>query len=221
MILAFSFSSCINESVEESTLSLSVEDVIEFSKQASEMSIDVVTNQTEWTAYANVDWVSIEQENNTINLTVLENEVAKERKASLLVIAGAASKKLSIVQTGAEVNITLSPESKTVNQWGEKFDVDVVTNTSSWSIDVPDNTSEWLKVEAKPYKNTISIEVLETKDRKPREAVISVIDNVSKQSKDLVINQDGILYYSLPLITPESKYADIIDFEERIGAKED
>jgi hypothetical protein len=211
----FFVSSCIKENVEEATLSLSEEGTLEVSKQSSEQSINVTTNQESWNSFVNVDWIELEQDINfgSITMFIKENTGVTDRKAELLVLAGSASQKISIIQSASAVEFKLSEEEASIDQWGGEITVDVSTNSINWNVEQQVGTEEWLTVQPKTNSGVILIKVAENKDKNGREAAISIVDKSTRKTKDFIVKQDGIMYYTLPLLEPMATEGKIVEFE--------
>lgn len=63
---------------------------LDVSAEGEEVRIDIITNQTEWTAGTNVDWLSVSKLNNQLVLSVDPNTGADLRRDTLFLVAGVA-----------------------------------------------------------------------------------------------------------------------------------
>lgn len=73
--------------LEEPALSIS-ETILNFAAEAETLEIVVETNQDEWTASTEADWLSLEQEGTILKISAAENALQEAREAEILLEAG-------------------------------------------------------------------------------------------------------------------------------------
>ncbi len=205
----FAAFSCKNDEVEDPTLTLS-EMSVQLPKAASEKSITVTTNQTEWTAIANADWIHLTQSGNTLTIKVEANPSTEKRMGEVAVLA-VIGKKIEIEQEGSDVSIVVLPDKFNVNQFGGEYVFDIDANTNDWTVETD---ADWVQITAKQFKHEIVVNIGENKAREDR--VAKLIFKAKNQAlKEYVINQDGIIYHILPYMEfgPGVDPGDIEKFE--------
>ncbi len=210
LLLPFLFfvGSCtVDNGVEEATLEVSGEEVLRFSKDESEQTLSITTNQPRWLVTDNAEWVTTTTEGKNLIIKVEKNVVLKERKAQVLITAGRAQKALSIVQSQAGLQVQCFPAELTTHQWKTDFQVDVMANTTDWSATCD---ADWVQVEAMPHARMIKVRVLENQDLEERKTNIIIKLKSNEQDETSVpIVQSGKFSYILPFLDFEdgSRYS--------------
>lgn len=195
MIVGLIFTtSCVKDDIDEPTLTLSESEWVA-PKASSEKSITVNTNQLNWNAVANADWIERTISGNTLTLKVEANPLVETRRAVVTVLVGGLGKDIIVQQAGSDVTIVTMPDKLEVSQWKGTYQFDVDANTRDWEISTDAN---WLKVTPKQFKGEVVIEVEENKDREARTATLTLTGENSTTSKDFIITQSGIMWYILP-----------------------
>ncbi|KGN99498.1 hypothetical protein HR11_04415 [Porphyromonas macacae] len=100
---------------------------------ASEKTITITTNHSDWTAISNVEWIELTQSENTLTVKILANPLTKERKSEIMVVAGI-GRKILVTQKASDVSIVSIPNKLDVDQWGRKYQFDIVANVQDWVI---------------------------------------------------------------------------------------
>lgn len=209
MIAGLIFATSCKDEVEEPTLTLA-ETEWQAPMDAAEKSVAVTTNQTNWTAVPNVQWIETTQSGNTLTIKVDKNFETKTRKAIVKVIAGGIGKDITVVQAATNVTIVTIPDKLEVDQFGGNFQFDVDANTKDWAIT---SDADWAKVTAKQFKGEVAVEIAENVKREPRTAKLLLASNDGKEKKEFTITQSGILYYIMPYLEPGANYETIKKFE--------
>lgn len=192
----FVMSSCVQDEPEVPTLTLSAMSH-DFPREASEQSFTVTTNQSEWYAMANAEWVELSQSGNTLSVKVLENANTESRKSDILVSAGGVGRKIQVTQAGSEVSIVTFPEKLTVDQWGGDYQFYVDANTQDWTIT---SDADWLELQAMPFRGEVRMTINENVEREDRVAKLTLVGNGDKGAKEFIVTQSGILYDILPFL---------------------
>lgn len=210
MILAsilFATFSCKNDEVENPTLTLS-EMSVQLPKAASEKAITVATNQEEWAAMANAEWIHLIRDGNTLTIKVDENLTTQKRRGEVAVLA-LITKIISVEQEGSAVSIVTMPDKLEVDQWGGKFQFDVESNTQDWTISTD---AKWLKLTPKRFKGEVIVEIDENFDRADRVAKL-IFQSQGKLAQEFTVAQSGIMYNILPFMEFGKTADDINEFE--------
>ncbi len=193
MLLSFLLAaSCSKDEVETPTLTLS-ESEVHFSKIAAEKSISITTNQKDWKAMENVDWISIAEADNNLVVKVSTNTMASSRKGKVAVFAGGISVTLNVEQSASEATIVALPDKMEVSRYEGTYKFYVDTNTDNWSVATD---ADWLTIQANPHRGEIGVTVAENKEKEKRQAILTLTAGEATQTFTVV--QDGILYYILP-----------------------
>lgn len=196
-----------DDALEESSLSLS-EVSLNLPKASSEKNITVTTNQTEWTAMANVNWLDLTVSGTTLIVKAAENTTTMERKGKIMVMAGGVGRAIEVAQAATDVTIVTIPDKLTVDQFGGNFQFDVNANTDEWTVTTD---ADWITVTAKQFKHEVVVNVSENEDREER--VAKLILAGGETVKEFTITQSGIMYFILPYLGfYESAFA-VRDFE--------
>lgn len=196
-----------DDALEEPSLSLS-EVSLNLPKASSEKNITVTTNQAEWTAMANVNWLDLTVSGTTLIVKAAENITTTERKGKIMVMAGGVGRAIEVAQAATDVTIVTIPDKLTVDQFGGNFQFDVNANTDEWTVTTD---ADWITVTAKQFKHEVVVSVSENEDREER--VAKLILAGGKTVKEFTITQSGIMYFILPYLGfYESAFA-VRDFE--------
>lgn len=184
---------------------------ITLAKNASEMTIEVTTNQKDWDIMTNTGWIELTKSGTTLTVKAQENPLTVARKAEVMVNAGGATATLSVEQAGSDVIIVTIPDALEVNPWGGEFKFYVDANTNNWDAicDV-----DWLTMTTRQFNNELLINIDEISVREDRVATITLFGDGYKGAKNILIKQSGVLYHILPYMEIKTSFADIIAFEE-------
>lgn len=191
----FLAASCSKDEVEEPTLTLSETSTITLPKAVSEKTVTVTTNQTEWTAMANVNWIELVQSGTTLTIKTTENFESNLRKGEVMVMAGGLGRKLMIEQAASDATIVTIPDKLELDQWGGKYQFDVNANTKDWKVT---SDADWVKVLPKQFKSEVLIEVAENEKREARVAKLTL--TAGNTAKEFTITQSGIMYHIMPYL---------------------
>lgn len=200
-------SSCQKDELEEPSLSLS-QTSVDLQKSASSKDITVTTNQSEWSAMSNVNWIDLTMQGTTLKITATENLSPNERKGKVMVLAGGLSKSIEVKQTGSDVSLVTIPEKLDVDQYGGNYQFDVKANTQDWTITTD---AKWITITPKQFKNEVLVSIAENKEKTPR--VAKLILTGGKTVKEFTVNQSGIIYYILPYFGFGEKASAVRKFE--------
>lgn len=121
---------------------------VNFEEDGSSVTIPVKAN-TKWecTVPSDAGWCKVNQQNNSLTITVSDNDQKGVRKTTLLVTAGTITQKVEVAQLGWGKAILLSASSATVGAAGGTVTVEVTTNvdykpvfSDTWVTETPQTT---------------------------------------------------------------------------------
>lgn len=216
-------SGCTSEIVPPVTLELADYTTIDFPTQGGEREVAVETNQTEWTAISEASWLVVDQRANTVILKAAPNSLLEQRQTSVLVTAGGLSRRIDVTQMAEKSTLDLTGEALLIpdgggsireireSQFGGTASLDVLTEDPNWSYEIAEGAS-WIKADKVTLGSKLLITIAENSERAARTGIIFV--RTKDQSIKLNVQQEGTLYYLLPLLTPESTKEQVKDFEE-------
>ena len=188
--------SCVNDTLDEATLSLSDQGIIQLPKSASEKVIIITTNQNEWNAIVNnSEWLEIIQEGTNLTLKATENPTTNVRKAEVIIVAGGTNKKIQVEQAASDATIVTIPDKLSIDQWNGTYQFDVQSNTNNWKAVTDAN---WIKLEPSPEKGFLKVIATENVERAERTAKILLSGTDNKGVKEVTILQSGTMYFVLP-----------------------
>lgn len=213
--------SCIssNENPEEVVLSTSLSTVI-FGNDGGEETI-VISGVKEWNYISNVNWLSINQDDNKMQIQATSNLLPQERSASILIVSkSGGNRKIEIKQAGAVGRISFGDEVISFPAGGESRILSVLTNMKDWTLGaISEDVQIWLKINSIPSAKVIVLEVAPnpTYDERHVDIVVTA-DNGEKAL--LSISQMGKAKYILPYFSTQGKYkkTDMFEFEMKRGS---
>lgn len=230
LFVLLAFTACtLDSSLEETTLTLSEQGPISFTKDGGEKQITITTNSAETVAISSASWVETIVSGSELTLKVDVNPSPKDRKALISVLAGSAVTDFEVIQSGAEIMLVGMPEAITVDSWENTYTFDVETNVENW--DAFCNES-WVTVTALPAKKEIRVVVAdnqpatpvitgeeqggeEAKPTKERTARIVLKAEGSEQGTEITLTQEGSPFFILPYLDYKEGFRSLIRaFEE-------
>lgn len=200
---------------EESTLTLSTTSVSLDNKAQTAQAITVTTNQPKILVSApGTEWLEASLQGNNILIKVAANEFGKERKTEVLVFAGAATEKILVTQSAADIVLEISPNELVVENKGGELFASVKSNSANWQIEpvqmdwitVEKFTSEIIKIIVKPNNNANSREG----------ALYAKLGNSTKEIKISQVGKSGEKFF-LPLLEARPRTIDLVNFETNRG----
>ncbi|MBR8807032.1 BACON domain-containing protein [Porphyromonas levii] len=211
------FASCTpkDTEVEEATLSLSATAVTIANAGGEAQAITVTTNQAKWNAISNVEWLKTKIAGNTLTIVATPNQSGADRAAEVLVVAGATSEKISVVQSAADIVLEVSPENIVVTNAGETKLISVKSNSATWTLDIDEAASAWIKKTV--FKDFIQLDIAPN-DGAARETKIYA--KSGKTQKEITVQQAGMgnNKFVLPYLVADAKQYDLISYETKMGS---
>ncbi len=208
----FLATSCTTDEEDSATLVLS-ETEFTLSSDSSEEDVLVTTNKDNW-AVMSSDWISTEKNGTSLTLLVEKNTSVDARKGKVVVIAGDANATIEVEQAGAKGNAVIGQEVLTINSHEGTHIVDVNANSKDWKVSTD---VDWLTAEPKAFKGELVIKVEENKERVDRVAKITL--NIAGSNKEIVVKQQGVLYFIMPYTKIGSEIDAIKKFEAKRGSR--
>ncbi|MBR8764163.1 hypothetical protein IX335_001390 [Porphyromonas levii] len=211
------FASCTpkDTEVEEATLSLSATAVTIANAGGEAQAITVTTNQAKWNAISNVEWLKTKIAGNALTIVATPNQSGTDRAAEVLVVAGATSEKISVVQSAADIVLEVSPENIVVTNAGETKLISVKSNSATWTLDIDEAASAWIKKTV--FKDFIQLDIAPN-DGAARETKIYA--KSGKTQKEITVQQAGMggNKFALPYLVADAKQYDLISYETKMGS---
>lgn len=223
LVALFSTCSCSQqEIIPPAVLELEEYATIDYPIEGGEREVGIKTNQSRWTAVVageSSTWLRVVQRPGKLLLTAAPNETIRQRAATVVVTAGGETQKVEVRQAGKESTLSISAEELIAgdqslrldrSQFAGRTKLIILTEDPDWTYEVVEGP--WIKAEKVALESTLLLTVEENKEKSPRSAVLFV--RTKDKSVKVEIHQEGILYYLLPLLTPESTKEDVKDYEE-------
>lgn len=212
---------CTQEITPPVVLELVEYTTIDLPQEGGAREVAIRTNQAEWTAVSKESWLEVDQRSNKLLLKASPNTTFETRKTSILITAGGASQRLDVTQAPNSSSLSLAGEGVVAggasgslllrkNQFAGSTTLKVLTADPSWTCEVAEGT--WLKAEKVALESSLLLSMEENESRAERKAILFI--RTKDQTLQLEVIQEGVLYYLLPLLTPESNKEDVRDFEE-------
>lgn len=181
-------SSCApkDDGPEEATLSLSSTSLTLTNAGGEAQAITVTTNQAKWNAISNADWLKTSVSGNNLQIVAMPNKDGNDRTAQVLVVAGATSEKIEVIQTAADIVLEVSPEAIVIKNTGETKLISVKSNAGAWTLDVDEAAQAWIKQIV--FKDMIQLEIAPN-DGEAREAKLYAKSGTLQ--KEITVQQAG------------------------------
>ncbi|MDO5017439.1 MAG: BACON domain-containing protein [Porphyromonas sp.] len=205
------------DTIEEATLSLSSTSLTLANAGGEAQAITVTTNQTKWNAISNAEWIKTTASGNTLSVVAMPNESGKDRSAEILVIAGAASEKVQVVQSAADIVIEVSPDNIVAPNSGVTKLVKVKSNATNWTLDIDEAAQAWIALTT--FEEMVQLEIApNTGD--PREAKLYAKSGTLQ--KEITIQQAGggteSTKFLLPLFKIDFTQYELLAYEKSRGS---
>lgn len=211
-IMATSLGSCVQDVMDEPTLSVSHEGDLLIPSEGKEVIIPILTNQPNWQSISNADWLTLRSAGNNLLVDVKPNTSVVERIARIVVVAGAKSVDISVLQSSEAVpTIELDPLSLDAKRSAGEYRVSVRSNTDDWTIDKPAE-ADWVRLFARPRYGEVVIYLDENKSSTTRSCKLTLRNG--NTMKTFEVRQEGYPYFFLPYMVWGSNLRDAEAFEE-------
>ena len=197
------FGSCSEEEGKSAATLEVKEQTVDFEEGSGMQTIDIVTNQENWSATVDQggkNWCTVSTEINNdahqLNISVTPNKGKEQRTTSITVKAADLSKKISVRQLGTDKGILISPMIMTVAAEGEKIKFKVTANVEYDIVPVDDWVTLPVNTRLAGYIEEEYEYIVRSNKGAERATSIIVKDKASDLSGELFITQKAFGDYS-------------------------
>ncbi len=175
---------------------LTVDDTdVPVSADGGQVSFGLYANEEAgtWTISSNKDWVRVSPKqgtcNHTINLTVEKNQDTNERPAELTIQSKAGMTIVTVLQKGAESDITVTPRELLMSASGGSASFHVSSNTK-WTAN---SSASWCTVANTNGEKDGNVTLIaDANNEKERSCTVTVSTTDGKKSTTVTVKQSGI-----------------------------
>ncbi|WP_081966385.1 BACON domain-containing protein [Porphyromonas sp. COT-108 OH1349] len=211
-ILLLILSGCNHSKMDILELELSHYSTLDFSVEGGSKTIVITTNQKEWGAFSNAEWVKTNQTSRELTINIEPNTTVQKREAEVSVVAGGLLRKIPIAQAGVPTEISVSQDRIDLLQRESTTRITVITNNKEWKSET---NASWIQLSHVPGDNTLVVKVEENNDPSERNAKIFL--KSGDKVREIEVLQKGLIHYILPILIPEATMAEVEELEERRG----
>ena len=160
-------------------------------------------------------WLTLTQSGNQLSVKANENAEGVERKGYILVNAGAAAAKISVIQSAGDVILNISAEKVAFAIKGGEQRIDVVSN-DNFKVEVDQAANTWLKTTFMEGTNyfTISADMNSGTDERTGKIYITA----GSTTKEVTVTQEGKALILLPFFAKEASIGKIAAYEQERGS---
>ncbi len=211
---------CQKDKLDDPTLQLASEPQLQLAYQATELAIGVETNQPEWLAVSNRDWLTAQPAGNDLLLTAKENPSLSPRRATVVVTAGGLTRTLQIEQAGQTTialdlgNGTQDNPRVSLDKEGGEMRLVIKIPEETWSAST---TDDWLEVFARPHVGELVLRATANETTRSRTGRIEI--TAGKAKATIEVRQKGLLHFLLPYNLWGQNYTDVEALELKRGSK--
>ena len=163
---------------------------ITFDAAASQQTVNVTAN-CDWKVTCSATWLTINptsgNANATLTLSAQENTTTTQREATVTVTGGGFTRTISVSQRGADVKLTVSPQTLEFSYKAEEKTVAITTN-DAWTI-----TSDqvWCTVSKSSGSNNENITVRVNQNNSPDSRTANVKITAGGKTETVTVTQTG------------------------------
>lgn len=163
---------------------------ITFDAAASQQTVNVTAN-CDWKVSCSASWLTINpmsgNANATLTLSAQENTTPTQREATITVAGGGFTRTISVSQRGADVKLTVSPQTLEFSYKAEEKTVAITTN-AAWTI-----TSDqvWCTVSKSSGSNNENITVKVNQNNSPDSRTANVKITAGGKTETVTVTQTG------------------------------
>ena len=215
-IAPLAFISCDDDNeIEEATLEVSM-DPVNFAKAGGEQTVTITTNKDKWVATSPLEstWLTLTQSGNQLSVKANENAEGVERKGYILVNAGGAAAKISVIQSAGDVILNISAEAVELDFNGGEKRIDVVSN-ETFTVTV-DEAATWLTTNYMVGSSYFTLAASAYDGNEARIGKIYVV--AGSTTKEVTVTQSGQDLIILPFLAQTTTFKDVMAFEEARGS---
>ncbi|RLD60837.1 MAG: hypothetical protein DRJ05_03840 [Bacteroidetes bacterium] len=166
---------------------------IEFSSVPGETQVVEIKSSDEWSIESDLDWLSVEKGNGTVQLKTLSENNTFESKAGVfnIVFGDKTTKPVSVAQLGIIPKLKAKPNSITLgNQIGQSGNIEIKSNLN-WTVETHDN---WIGLDISEGKKNETLVITATSINETadvREGKVIIV-GVEKRKEEIVyVTQPG------------------------------
>lgn len=194
LLLGAGVASC-EESVDspQPFLKLSTQEV-QLTAEGGEATIDINTNRPTWVASSprEGEWLSLQPEGQSLKLRITPNPTPLPRTTYVLIDAGLAIEKVSIIQAANAQALDFEEGSIVLPQLKGSTLVEVPTGGADWSVS-PKEETPWLQLIAK--RNSLKLIAQTNHSDQERSTTLSF--DIGGVQRDIVVRQPGVSLFVL------------------------
>ena len=195
-ILSFSFVNCGGGGggdddgpvINKNSLAVSTSSIT-FDAAASQQTVNVTAN-CDWKVTCSATWLTINptsgNANATLTLSAQENTITT-REATVTVTGGGFTRTISVTQRGADVKLTVSPQTLEFEYKEEEKTVALTTNTT-WTVS---SDQSWCTVSKSSGNNNENIAVKVSQNNSPDKRTANVIITAGNKTETVTVTQNG------------------------------
>lgn len=169
---------------------------VTISAAGGEESIEINTNQSEWTAIRpELDsWCTLKTNANTLKVSASANETITSRSTKVTVTAGAGSnaktQEITVTQKAADPSLEITGTPVNLDAAGTAVELTVTTNTGIWNASRPDADS-WCILSQDGNKLTVSAEAYTVNAERKTIVTVTYGEDASLTPKTFEVTQQG------------------------------
>ncbi|WP_303207716.1 BACON domain-containing protein [Bacteroides oleiciplenus] len=216
-IMPLAFFSCDDDNeMEEATLEVSM-DPVNFAKAGGEQTVTITTNMDKWVATSPLEssWLTLTQSGNQLSVKANINTEGVERKGYILVNAGSAAAKISVMQSAGDVILNISAEKVAFAKKGGEQRIDVVSN-DDFKVEVDQAANTWLTTTFMEGTNYFTISAGMNSGADERTGKIYI--TAGSTTKEVTVSQNGEELILLPFFAKEPTIGKIAAYEQERGS---
>lgn len=161
-----------------------------------EESIEITTNQSEWTATRpELDsWCTLKTNGNTLKISASANETITPRSTMVTVTAGVGSnaktQEITVTQKAADPSLEITGTPVHLDAAGTAVELTVTTNTGVWNASRPDGDT-WCILSQEGDKLTVSAEAYTVNAERKTTVTVTYGEDASLTPKTFEVTQQG------------------------------
>ena len=163
---------------------------ITFDAAASQQTVNVTAN-CDWKVSCSASWLTINpmsgNANAQLTLSAQENTTTTQREATITVTGGGFTRTISVSQRGADVKLTVSPQTLEFSYKAEEKTVAITTN-DAWTIT---SNQVWCTVSKASGRNNENITVKVNQNNSPDSRTANVKITAGGKTETVTVTQTG------------------------------
>ncbi len=191
------------------------EETLSFAKDASEKTVSITTNSSEWSFMSpqDGDWLVLTQSGSSLNVKAMINPNGAERVGTIIIFAGDKQKRVVVRQAASDVTLRVGVESVSFESEGGSKQIAFSTN-GTVAVELA-TEADWVTISDVTGSGFVAT-VAENTAKVKRSVKVNLI--AGSVIREVEIVQDGIMYYVLPILKMPAKVREIIQLEQQRGS---